>query len=78
VDLVKNGEGLTVVNEVPLEDYLVGVLRAEIGDKWPPEALRPSSGIGPADPASTVIQTAPPGPWRTWVAACRGGRNPRK
>ena len=40
LDLVKNGEGLAVVNEVPLEDYLVGVLRAEVGDKWPPEALR--------------------------------------
>jgi stage II sporulation protein D len=40
LDLVKNGEGLAVVNELPLEDYLVGVLRAEVGDKWPPEALR--------------------------------------
>ena len=40
LDLVKTGEGLAVVNELPLEDYLVGVLRAEVGDKWPPEALR--------------------------------------
>jgi stage II sporulation protein D len=40
LDLVKNGDGLAVVSEVPLEDYLVGVLRAEVGDKWPQEALR--------------------------------------
>ena len=40
VDVMKNGDGLAVVNEVPLEEYLVGVLRAEVGEKWPPEALR--------------------------------------
>jgi stage II sporulation protein D len=40
VDVVKNGEGLVVINEVPLEEYLVGVLRAEAGEKWPLEALR--------------------------------------
>ena len=36
----RNGDGLAVVNELPLEDYIVGVLRAEAGDKWPLEALR--------------------------------------
>jgi stage II sporulation protein D len=40
LDLVPNANGLAVVNELPLEDYLVGVLRAEAGDKWPLEALR--------------------------------------
>jgi stage II sporulation protein D len=40
LELLKNGEGLVVVNEVPLEEYLVGVLRAEAGEKWPLEALR--------------------------------------
>jgi len=40
LDVVANGGGLAVVNEVPLEDYLVGVLRAETGEKWPLEALR--------------------------------------
>jgi len=40
VDLIHNGEGLAVVNEVPFEDYLVGVLRAETSEKWPLEALR--------------------------------------
>ena len=40
VDLVRNGEGLAVVNEVLFEEYLVGVLRAESSEKWPLEALR--------------------------------------
>jgi stage II sporulation protein D len=40
LDLVRNGDGLAVVNELPLEEYLVGVLRAEAGDRWPLEALR--------------------------------------
>ena len=40
VELVRNGEGLAVVNDVPLEDDLVGVLRAETSEKWPLEALR--------------------------------------
>ena len=40
LDILRNGEGLAVVNELPLEEYLVGVLRAEAGEKWPLEALR--------------------------------------
>jgi stage II sporulation protein D len=40
VDILRAGEGLVVINEVPLEDYLVGVLRAETGEKFPLEALR--------------------------------------
>lgn len=40
LDIVRNGTGLTVVNELPLEEYLVGVLRAEASEKWPLEALR--------------------------------------
>ncbi len=40
IELLKNGEGMAVVNELPLEDYLVGVLRAEASERWPLEALR--------------------------------------
>jgi stage II sporulation protein D len=40
VEILRVGEGLVLVNEVPLEDYLVGVLRAETGEKFPLEALR--------------------------------------
>ncbi|HXG02026.1 MAG TPA: SpoIID/LytB domain-containing protein [Candidatus Binatia bacterium] len=40
LEIVRNGAGLAVINELPLEDYLVGVLIAEAGDRWPAEALR--------------------------------------
>jgi stage II sporulation protein D len=40
VELLVNGQGMAVVNELSLEEYLVGVLRAEVGDTWPTEALR--------------------------------------
>jgi stage II sporulation protein D len=40
LDVVRNGAGIAVVNELPLEEYLVGVVRAEVGDRWPGEALR--------------------------------------
>src|SRR5262249_35492970 len=40
LELVRNGEGIAGVNELALEDYIVGVLRAEMGDRWPSEALR--------------------------------------
>jgi stage II sporulation protein D len=40
LEVLRSGEGLVVVNEVLLEDYLVGVLRAEAGEKFPLEALR--------------------------------------
>ncbi len=40
LDVVRNGEGLALVSDLPLEDYVAGVLRAEAGEKWPLEALR--------------------------------------
>ena len=41
LDLLRNDDGaLAVVNDVPLEDYLVGVLLAESNARWPQEALR--------------------------------------
>lgn len=40
LELLRVGPTLAVVNELPLEDYLVGVVRAESGDRWPAEALR--------------------------------------
>ena len=39
-EVVRNGGGLAVVNELPIESYLAGVLRAEVGERWPMEALR--------------------------------------
>jgi stage II sporulation protein D len=40
LEIVRSADGLAVVNELPLEDYVVGVLRAEASDKWPLEMLR--------------------------------------
>jgi stage II sporulation protein D len=40
IEVVKTGDGLAIVNVLRLEDYLVGVLRAETSDKWPGETLR--------------------------------------
>lgn len=40
LELLRQGPALVVVNELPLERYVVGVLRAEVGERWPPEALR--------------------------------------
>jgi stage II sporulation protein D len=40
LEIVRNGEGLAIVNELRLEDYVVGVLRAETSERWPAETLR--------------------------------------
>jgi len=40
LEVIKNGDALAIVNELRLDEYLVGVLRAETGDRWPSEALR--------------------------------------
>jgi stage II sporulation protein D len=40
LELVGGAGGLAVVNELPLEEYVAGVLRAETGERWPVEALR--------------------------------------
>ncbi len=40
LEILKNGDGLAVVNELPLEEYVAGSLKAEIPDTWPMEALR--------------------------------------
>jgi stage II sporulation protein D len=40
LELLRAGDGIAVVNEVALEDYLAGVLRGEAGDRFPKEALR--------------------------------------
>lgn len=40
LDVLKNGDRLSVVNELPLEEYLVGVLKGEVSEAWPVEMLR--------------------------------------
>lgn len=45
LDIVRSGEGLAVVNELPFEDYVSGVLRAEASEKWPLEMLRAQATV---------------------------------
>jgi stage II sporulation protein D len=40
LDIVPSGERLMVVNELPLETYLAGAVKAEAGDKMPLEMLK--------------------------------------
>jgi len=40
LEIVRYGGGLAIVNELRLEEYVVGVLRAETSEKWPAETLR--------------------------------------
>ena len=40
LEIVRYGDGLAIVNELRLEEYVVGVLRAETSERWPAETLR--------------------------------------
>jgi stage II sporulation protein D len=40
VEVVPAGDSLTAVNELPLEEYLAGAVRAEAGDRMPLEMLK--------------------------------------
>src|SRR5262249_39845652 len=40
LEIVRNGEGLAIVNELRPEDYVVGLLRPETSERWPDETLR--------------------------------------
>jgi stage II sporulation protein D len=40
LEIVRAGDGLTVINELPLEEYLAGAVKAEAGDKMPLEMLK--------------------------------------
>jgi stage II sporulation protein D len=40
LEIVKTGDTLTVINELPLEEYLAGAVKAEAGDKMPIEMLK--------------------------------------
>lgn len=40
IEIFKGDEGLFVINEVPLEEYVKGVVKEETRDDWPIEALK--------------------------------------
>jgi stage II sporulation protein D len=40
IEVYKGSKGLFVVNELPIEEYVKGVVKAEVGENWPIEALK--------------------------------------
>lgn len=40
IEVFKGDNGLFVVNELPIEDYVKGVVKAEVGENWPHAALK--------------------------------------
>jgi stage II sporulation protein D len=40
LEILRTGDTITVVNELPLEEYLAGAVKAEAGDKMPVEMLK--------------------------------------
>ena len=40
IDILPSGDGLVVVNQLPLEEYVAGAVQAEAGDKMPLEMLK--------------------------------------
>lgn len=45
VEISPMGKGLLVVNQLPLEDYLVGLINCEISSQWPIEAIKAQAVI---------------------------------
>lgn len=40
LEIWRQGDGLLVVNELPMEEYVAGTVRGEASERWPGEALR--------------------------------------
>jgi stage II sporulation protein D len=40
LEVWRQGEGLLLINEVSMEEYVAGTVRAEASERWPAEALR--------------------------------------
>ncbi len=40
VDIIPDKKGLLVVNDLPMEDYLAGIINSEISSQWPMEAVK--------------------------------------
>ena len=45
IDIYPQAKGVLVVNELPLEDYLVGLINCEISSLWPIEAVKSQAVI---------------------------------
>src|SRR4029077_21087383 len=40
LEIWRQGDGLLLVNELPMEEYVAGTVRGEASERWPVEALR--------------------------------------
>ena len=40
LEIWRQGEGLLLVNDLPMEEYVAGTVRGEASERWPAEALR--------------------------------------
>src|SRR5262249_3562929 len=40
LEVVRQGDGFVLVNELSMEEYVAGTVRAASSERWPPEALR--------------------------------------
>ena len=40
LEIWRQGDGLLLVNELPMEEYVAGTVRGEASERWPAEALR--------------------------------------
>jgi stage II sporulation protein D len=45
IEVFPGGDGLMVINELPLEHYLVGIINNEISSKWPEESIKAQAVI---------------------------------
>lgn len=44
-EVIASGKGLLVINEIGLEDYLIGLINCEISSQWPMEAVKAQAVI---------------------------------
>jgi stage II sporulation protein D len=45
LEVWRQGDGLLLVNELPMEEYVAGTVRGEASERWPAEALRALSVV---------------------------------
>ena len=73
VEVWRSGDGLLLVNETGLEGYVEGVVRGEIPERWPPEAMKAmavvvmGAAVMPAATGAAVMAAA-------MVVVAAGGR----
>ncbi|MCC6347434.1 MAG: SpoIID/LytB domain-containing protein [Nitrospirales bacterium] len=63
IDVWRGESGLYLVNEIPLEDYVKGVVAAEVGSRWDSEALKAQAVVARTyalyQKSSSAVQKVP-------------------